>query len=235
MNDGEAAATDSAKRNSQSQTAKSSAGKSRRRKTGEVPETKKRILAIATEEFSARGYDGARVDVIMQRSEVSKNLIYHFFGNKENLFIAVLEDAYVKMHSFQSDWPKETNTPTENIRDLVRLIFRRWQNSPQFIGLLNSENFYKGRHIKKAQLTKSGYDTFLSKMGAVLQQGTLEGAFREDIDPVELYVSISSLAYHLFSNQYTLSLVLNLDYNTKEQLRVRRDHIEDLIITYVTI
>ncbi len=248
MNDGEVGTNDSIEEKSESRTVKGKVRKSlgrkagqrndkknENRKGGEVPKTKQRILAVATEEFSARGYDGARVDEIMRRSKVSKNLIYHFFGAKEKLFIAVLESAYENMHSYQSEWPNESLTPAENIRELVRVIFRHWQNSPQFIGLLNSENFYKGRHIKKARLIKGGYDTLLKNLSVVLAQGVEEGSFRDDVDPVELYVSISSLAYHLFSNQHTLSLVLNLQYNTRAQLRVRRDHIEDLIMTYVTI
>jgi TetR/AcrR family transcriptional regulator len=55
--------------------------------------TRQRILNVATREFSAKGYDGARVDDIMRLSKVSKNLIYHYFGSKEKLFIAVLESA----------------------------------------------------------------------------------------------------------------------------------------------
>ena len=56
--------------------------------------TKARILSAATEEFADKGYDGARVDEITIQSNVNKNSLYHYFGSKEQLFVAVLEQAY---------------------------------------------------------------------------------------------------------------------------------------------
>src|ERR1700744_2727449 len=55
--------------------------------------TKDRILAVAMKEFSARGYDGARVDAIMRQSKISKNLIYINFAVKKTLLLVFLHSA----------------------------------------------------------------------------------------------------------------------------------------------
>jgi TetR/AcrR family transcriptional regulator len=49
-----------------------------------------RILAAALKEFAAKGFAGARVDAIARRASINKRMLYHYFGDKEELFKAVL-------------------------------------------------------------------------------------------------------------------------------------------------
>jgi TetR/AcrR family transcriptional regulator len=200
---------------------------------GIVNTTKQRILNVATQQFSAKGYDGARIDDIMRLSKVSKNLIYHYFGSKEKLFIAVLELAYRGMHEYQMTWPLEVSSPIDGIRKLVQSTFKYWRESPEFIGLLNSENFHKGRHLRKSKLSKAGYAGLLNNISNLLKQGEKSGDFRSNVDPVELYISISALAYHYLSNRYTLSYLLDRKLSTEDEMRARVIHIEDLTLGYL--
>ena len=55
--------------------------------------TKARILAAATSEFAAHGIAGARVDRIAASAQANKNMIYIYFGGKEQLFDAVFSAA----------------------------------------------------------------------------------------------------------------------------------------------
>ncbi len=195
--------------------------------------TRQRILDVATQEFSAKGYDGARIDDIMRLSKVSKNLIYHYFGSKEKLFIAVLEQAYQGMHKYQMTWPLDVSSPVDGIRKLVRSTFKYWRDSPEFIGLLNSENFHKGKHLRKSKLTKAGYGGLLGNIANLLKEGEKSGDFRSGVDPVELYISISALAYHYLSNRYTLSYLLDRKLSTENEMKARIVHIEDLTLGYL--
>jgi TetR/AcrR family transcriptional regulator len=198
-----------------------------------VNTTKQRILDVATQQFSAKGYDGARIDDIMRLSKVSKNLIYHYFGSKEKLFIAVLELAYLGMHQHQMTWPLDVSSPIDGIRKLVQSTFKYWRESPEFIGLLNSENFHKGQHLRKSKLSKAGYTGLLGNISSLLKQGEKSGHFRSGVDPVELYISISALAYHYLSNRYTLSYLLDRELSTEDEMKARVIHIEDLTLGYL--
>jgi TetR/AcrR family transcriptional regulator len=195
--------------------------------------TRERILKVATQEFAARGYDGARVDDIMRLSKVSKNLIYHYFGSKEQLFIAVLESAYQGMHAYLMTWPLDVSSPIDGIRKLVKSTFKYWRDSPEFIGLLNSENFHKGRHLRKSKLSKAGYSDLLGNIANLLKQGEKLGDFRAGVDPVELYISISALAYHYLSNRYTLSYLMDRKLSTENEMTGRVQHIEELTLAYL--
>ena len=52
--------------------------------------TRARILSAALKEFAAQGFAGARVDAIARRASINKRMLYHYFGDKEGLFRAVL-------------------------------------------------------------------------------------------------------------------------------------------------
>jgi AcrR family transcriptional regulator len=52
--------------------------------------TRERILSAALKEFAAHGFAGARVDAIARRAAINKRMLYHYFGDKEGLFRAVL-------------------------------------------------------------------------------------------------------------------------------------------------
>jgi TetR/AcrR family transcriptional regulator len=52
--------------------------------------TRERILSAALKEFAANGFAGARVDLIARRAAINKRMLYHYFGDKEDLFKAVL-------------------------------------------------------------------------------------------------------------------------------------------------
>jgi len=195
--------------------------------------TKDRILAVATREFSAKGYDGARVDAIVRQSKVSKNLIYHYFVSKEKLFIAVLESAYDKIRKVQAEWLASFSSLTEGVRMLVQMTFNHWRRSTEFMGLLNSENFHKGRHLRKARGIKPGYASLIAHLDRILKEGEQRGEFRPNIDPVELYISISSLSYHYFSNRYTLLYLLDREKDLEKHTSSFLAHIEEVVLSYV--
>jgi TetR/AcrR family transcriptional regulator len=91
--------------------------------------TRRRVLAAAVAEFAARGFAGARVDAIARRAGTNKRMLYHYFGNKERLFRAVLRWKITERRALLEGAP---GAPEENLpfrfelmcrdRDWVRLL-----------------------------------------------------------------------------------------------------------------
>jgi TetR/AcrR family transcriptional regulator len=206
---------------------------SARKRAAVGTDTRQRILNVASKEFSTKGYDGARVDDIVRLAKVSKNLIYHYFNSKEQLFITVLEAAYEGMHEYHRTWTIDAANATDGVRQLVRSTFEYWEKSSDFIGLLNSENLHRGKHLRKSKLTKDGYSGLLDKLSQLLKQGEKAGDFRPAVDAVELYISISALAYHYLSNRYTLAYLLGRKLSTEDDKNLRIAHIQDIILGYL--
>ena len=206
-----------------------------RRKSRNPERTREKILREATTEFAARSYDGARVDSIAKRCRLSKNMLYHYFGSKEGLFIAVLEHMYESFRKRQRDFAARAGDPVKAMRQLVAHTFQALLDHPEVIALLNSENLHHGRHIRRSRRVRNLYDPLIDTIREVLRRGVAEGVFRPNIDPVTLYVSFSSMAYHYISNQYTLRAIFDVDFGTAERRRAWLNHISDMVLAYCAV
>ena len=149
------------------------------RKTGSDPQkTRERILACATAQFAARGYEGARVDTIARRCGLAKNMLYHYFGSKEGLFIAVLERMYETLRARQRDFAIRGSDPAEAMRQLVAHTFSALLEHSEAIALLNNENLHKGRHARRSKRIRALYDPLVDTIREVLRRGAAQGIFR---------------------------------------------------------
>jgi TetR/AcrR family transcriptional regulator len=195
--------------------------------------TRAALLEVATEEFANKGYAGARVDEIVQRCGVTKNVLYHYFESKEQLFVEVMELAYERMRKRQNEWSFAELEPEEAIAKLTIYTFEHFRDEPQIIRLLNSENLYKAKHIKMSRKIPDLYNPLLSVISDVLAKGRAAGRFRDDVDVADLYITISGLSYFYLSNQYTLGHVLRQDLMDEKRLKQREKHIVDVVLGYL--
>jgi TetR/AcrR family transcriptional regulator len=203
------------------------------RRTGSDPQkTREKILARASAEFAARGFAGARVDAIARRCGLAKNMLYHYFGSKEGLFVAVLERMYESLRARQRDFAIRGSDPVEAMRGLVAHTFSALLENGEAIALLNDENLHKGRHVRRSRRIRALYDPLVDTIREVLRRGAAQGIFRRDIDPVTLYLSLSSLAYHYVSNQYTLKAAFGIDFTSAARRKAWLAHITDMILSY---
>ena len=195
--------------------------------------TRQRIVRCATAEFAKRGYDGARIDGIVNRLGISKNLLYHYFKSKEELFIVVMEQAYDEMRRCHRDMQLVDLEPVDAMALLVSYTFQHFIDKPEIINLLNSENIHQARHITKSKQIKTLYNPLLDAIRVILEKGQESGNFRSNVDPMELYISISGLGYFYLSNRHTLSTIFHRKLATPEGLRKRHQHIIDVIMGYL--
>jgi TetR/AcrR family transcriptional regulator len=191
------------------------------------------ILEAATQEFSDHGYDGARMDSIVARAKVSKNLAYHYYGGKDELFLRVMERMYAKMREHHSDLQIQDMAPVDGMRQLVIHTFEHFCQHPEVISLLNSENLYKAVHIRGTNNIAELYFPLVRIIQDLLNRGSEEGVFRNDVDPMHLYITISGLGYFYLSNQHTLGTVFRSDLVTEAQIAAREKHIVDVVLGYL--
>lgn len=200
--------------------------------TRDPERTRARILKEATAEFAAKGFDGGRVDAIAARCRLSKNMLYYYFGNKEGLYVAVLERMYERLRARQPDLAAASGDPEAAMRQLVEHTFAAFRDHPEAIRLLNDENLHKGRHIRTSKRLRALYDPLVASLADVLADGVAAGVFRPGIDPQFLYISLSSLAYHYLSNQHTLQLALDLPLGSDAMRRDWLAHITEMVVSF---
>jgi TetR/AcrR family transcriptional regulator len=205
-------------------------------KTTRQPEvTRARILDAARVEFVTQGLNGARVDRIAEQAQVNKNLIYHYFGSKDALYLEVLEAIYANLRASQHDDQLRSLPPVEAMRQLVSNTFDHFVATPDLIRLMSIENIHYAEHLKSSAIIKPLYRGLLDTVQDILKRGQKERVFRKDVDPVDLYLSISGLAYFFLSNQHTLSWLLDRNIAAQSQLKQRRGHVIELVLSYLTV
>jgi TetR/AcrR family transcriptional regulator len=192
--------------------------------------TRAKILAAALHEFAQKGFAGARVDAIADRSRANKRMIYHYYGDKEGLFVAVLEAAYDRARSAEQALNLEHMPPDAAMRRMVEFTFDSFVKDRTFIQLLNNENLYKARHLKKSARVRQMHSPLIGMIGGILRRGEAAGIFRGGVDPTQLWISIAALGYFYFSNIHTLSTIFGRDLEDDEALAERRNHIVELVL-----
>lgn len=205
----------------------------RKTRRGQSAATRKRIVRVAYDEFAEFGFDGARVDRIVERAEISKNLLYHHFKGKEDLFIRVMEIVYQEMRLCHQDTLLVDLDPCEAMAKLVRDTFAHFVKSPHTVNLMNSENLHRAKHIKQSKLIRNMYNPLLENIKTILHKGQAVGVFRPNVDPIELYISIAGLGYFFLSNQYTLGRIFNKKLATQKGIRERKEHNVQVIMAYL--
>ncbi len=183
------------------------------------------ILAAARREFSSKGLAGARVNEIAALAGVNKQLIYYYFGNKNDLYQAALEAVYTEIRSLERGLNLEGLKPVEAMSALIGFSFDYLASHPDFIGLLNHENAQGASHVRTSTAIRATNSPLVELIGKTLRRGIAANVFRRGIDPVELYISVAGMSYFFFSNRLTLSSIFARDLAAEGAVAAYRRHV----------
>lgn len=183
--------------------------------------TRKRILDAATVEFARKGFGGARVDEIALRSKSNKRMIYHYFGSKEVLFSAVLEDAYLGIRAAEEALNLDALSPETAIKTLIEFTWDYYIDHPEFLNLVNSANLHRAKHLKSSEVVHKTSGRLVGMVQSILDRGVATGVFRKGIDPVQLNITIAAIGYYYLTNRFTGSIIFKRDFMSKDNLKAR--------------
>ena len=171
-------------------------------------ETQDSILRAASRLFAKHGFSGARIDQISKAAKSHDRMIYYYFGSKESLYIAVLEDLYRRFNDAEARLKLNVEEPEVALVAVVSFIWDYYQRNPDFITLLNDENLHRGKHISKSLRAREYSSPAIQILESVLASGAQKKVFRSDLVARDVYLMIAGLNYFYLSNRYTLSAFL---------------------------
>lgn len=195
--------------------------------------TKAAILRAARDEFCTHGLNGARVDAIAARAKANKRLLYHYFGNKEALYSAVLLDAYQEIRHGERDLSLSQHDPVEAMDRLVRFTFRHFLANPWFPRLLAVENLQNARFLKELKDIPALHSPLMAELRDIVARGHAAGVFRTDVDPMQLYISIAALGYFYVSNIKTLSVIFERDLSQFALIQEREAQAVQMVLDHL--
>lgn len=195
--------------------------------------TRRRILDAATNEFAAKGLAGARVDEIARRARVNKRMLYHYFGSKEALWLAVLEEAYLNIRSSEQKLDVSRFAPKLGMQRLIEFNLQYVQSHPEFISLLLTENVHRARYLQHSRKVRALHNSLLDVIGDLLARGRTAGVFRKGVDAAELYITIAALSFFYFSNIHTLSTIFGRNFDTAAARQKHRKHVVNVVLGFL--
>jgi AcrR family transcriptional regulator len=196
--------------------------------------TRAEILGVATAEFSDQGFTGARVDEIAAKTRTTKRMIYYYFGSKEGLYLAVLERAYAGIRALEKALDVEHLEPTDAVRQLAGLTFDHHESHPEFIRLVSIENIHYAKHLAASPILPGLADPALDVLTRILERGRAAGLFRDDVDPLDIHLVISSFCVFRTANRHTFSAIFQRDPLDPRRREHYRRLLADLVVDYLT-
>ena len=196
--------------------------------------TRNEILAVATEEFAAHGYSGARVDEIAARTRTTKRMIYYYFGGKKQLYVAVLAHAYARIRAAEQSLDVAHLDPATAIRRLAEVTFDHHEAHPDFIRLVSIENIHHGEHIAELPSLVDLNMPAIRLVDDVLARGRAQGIFRADVDAIDVHMLISAFCVFRVANRYTFGTLFGRDLLDPERRDHHRAMLGDLVVNHLT-
>jgi AcrR family transcriptional regulator len=211
------------------------AGRGAAMRKPKAPEANRaRILKAALDEFASRGFKGASMDAIAARTHTTRALINYYFGGKEQLYIAVLEQVYAEIREAEGELALDHLAPVAAVRRIVQFTFDYYLGHEGFVRLVVAENQAKGRHLKKSAAMRALNRPIIETLGGVIARGQADGSFRPGIDPVDVHMMIAALGMFNVTNQHTFAAIFQRDMGARGDVARRRDMITNVILSYLT-
>ena len=204
-------------------------------RTRDAERTRAEIIEVATREFADRGFAGARVDEIAARTRTTKRMIYYYFRGKEQLYVAVLEQAYATIRAAEREVDVDHLDPRAAIRRLAELTFDHHESHPDFIRLVTIENIHRAEHIARSTVLSGLANPALDVLTRILDRGHTTGVFRGDVDPLDLHMVISSFCVFRIANRHTFKAIFKRDMLDPDRRAQHRQLLGDLVLDYLAV
>jgi AcrR family transcriptional regulator len=192
-----------------------------------------RIIQAAIDEFAARGFKGASMDAIAARTHTTRALINYYFGSKEKLYIAVLEQVYGEIREAEGELDLDHLAPVDAMRRIVEFTYNYYVTHEGFVRLVVAENQARGRQFRKSKTMRTLNRPIIDRLLRVIARGQKEGRFRSDVDPVEIHKAMAALGMFNVTNQYTFGAIFQREMGSKGDVARRRDIVAEMILRYL--
>lgn len=190
--------------------------------------TERQLLDSAIALFSASGFHGVSVEEIVRRAKTTKRMLYHYFGNKQDIYLAVLVEVFGRLERVELAVADNLERPDEKLRHLLAAYIEFLDRNPEFVRLLLWENLEHGRNILR-EPDRFAKNPFLERFQTIVAEGVQQGLFRAPRNVKHLLVNLIALVFIYHSNRYSLAVSLRLDLDTPQNRELRLSQAVDLV------
>lgn len=178
------------------------------------------LLDAGRTEFANYGYDGARLERIVAKVGCAKRMLYYYFGNKKDVYLAVIEQSYLDIRDSEEQLNLDALPPLHALHALAQKSFEYHEHNQEFTRLVLQENFQGGEMLGQISQTELLRKAALEPIERILQRGVDQGIFKTGISAVDVHYLISALSSFRVDHAATWQSLLKVDL-LGESLRQR--------------
>jgi AcrR family transcriptional regulator len=194
--------------------------------------TRDRLLKAAREQFVLHGFAGARVDKIVRKAGSNPRMVYHYFGSKSGLYVAVLEEALGDLRAQELRLDVDHLDPLEGLIRLFDFMNDHFEANQSLVRLLTNENLQKARFMRTSKAIREMSSPVLSMIARFIARGTEAKELVTGLDPLRVYVMMVALSQFHLSNAHTLSVIFDSDLSSREWRSARRADARRMLLAY---
>jgi AcrR family transcriptional regulator len=184
--------------------------------------TRERLLASAKAEFAQHGFAGARVDRIVAKAGANSRMLYHHFGSKREIYVAVLEDALADLRRHELKFDVDHADPLEGLLQLFDFMNDHFESNQALVSLFRNENVLKARFMRTSARIREMSSPVLAMISRLIESGRAQGRLAANLDPLRIYVLMLALCQFHLSNMHTLSFIFDEDLSTTSWRAARK-------------
>jgi AcrR family transcriptional regulator len=189
-----------------------------------------RIMQAAVQEFCRAGVDGARVENIAQQAGVTKQLVYHYYNNKSELYKAVLDEVAAKCLDELMPLKFDHLEPVEALKSFWYRVFDQYAAWPELGASILDENIHRGEHLTPRNKHLRQTPLLQDKVARIIERGQAAKVFRTDVEPRFIFGASLILITGCFIQGTTVSAILPIDLTTTEGKAFWRQYSVQLIL-----
>ena len=169
------------------------------------------LLDAGRAEFANHGYDGARLERIVAKVGCAKRMLYYYFGNKKDVYLAVIEQSYADIRESEEQLNLDALPPLEALHALAQKSFEYHEQNEEFTRLVLQENFQGGQMLAEVSSSELLRKAALEPLEKILQRGVAQGVFRSGVSAVDVHYLISALSSFRVDHAATWNSLLQVD------------------------
>lgn len=198
--------------------------------TSRKTETLENILRAARAEFAEKGLGKAHIQSIAERAGVTKQLIYHYYQSKEQLFSCVLDQSSSEAMAELIEISVDDLSPKEALRCLLYSMFDQFNSDPELGSIATEGIRYHGSHdTPHNPLVELGPE-LAKKMSRAIERGIESKEFNDNLNANYLFSAACLLTSGAFTNRYVIAAVGNIDLSDEANAQAWKKFSADLIL-----
>lgn len=193
-----------------------------------------RLLSAAQTEFAKHGYAAASLSEIARKAGVSKQLLHHYFRDRNKLYNTLVTSVTRSVLHLYDDPAYELLPPTEAIEKLVLDIINLHKVVPTLATLTLDQGLHKASHIdSQSSIAEPTRDFIQNIITGILNKGAEEGIFRSDVDPSLFYTTIFHLAAGCFLIGASTKNITGFDLSSDKGVEAWQNNALDFVLSYL--